>query len=135
MTTSASGHFSARFNANRTSVTALRKCLHTCTLKRAHSLPRSVLCSSTTDAYNIIYIYMMGIYKRDTHLPPTGPTDKSSLGLSLSRASVSTRTRYDIILLYRNAVIAGGRSCVTTRTARYDDDGSVTSASRRFVVK
>lgn len=37
---SASGHFSARFNANRTSVTALRKYLHTCTLKRAHLLPR-----------------------------------------------------------------------------------------------
>lgn len=37
---SASGHFSARFNANRTSVTALRKCLHTCTLKRAHLLPQ-----------------------------------------------------------------------------------------------
>jgi len=40
VTMSASGHFSARFNANRTSVTALRKCLRTCALKRAHLLPR-----------------------------------------------------------------------------------------------
>lgn len=71
-------------------------------------------------------------YTNATHIfRPRGPLI-NRLSAFLSRGRAQTHARV-MTLYYRNAVVAGGRSCVTTRTARYDDDGSVTSASRRFV--